>query len=1110
MRDTLPSGTVTLLLGDLEGSVRAWERDPEAMAKAMARVDALITDHLEQHDGLRPEEQGEGDSFVLAFTRASDALACALDLQQAFEHELWPGGVDLRFRIALHTGEVELRDEHRYVGAAINRCARVRSLAHGGQTLLSRTTQSLVANRLPDGAGLRYLGSHELRGMTQPEDVYQLTHPALRDDFPAFDTHDVPTDNLPVQVTSFVGRSGELAEVTRLLEGTRVLTLTGAGGSGKTRLSLEAARGLGDRYPDGTWWADLASLADPDLVPAAVASAAGVQGQPGESLIETLQRSLRERHTLVIVDNCEHVIEVAAKLVDAVVHACPGVDVLATSREPLGIDGETAFRVPSLSLPADDASSIGAVGQTEAAQLFVDRARSVRPNFRLTEVNTPAVAQVCRRLDGIPLAIELAASRVRMLSPEQIADGLTDRFRLLTGGPRTAVPRQRTLEASVEWSYGLLSDQERLVLARLSAFAGTFGLDGAEQVCTDEGINSYQVLDLLSVLVDRSLVQVDESTGDARYRLLETIRVFARQRLADLDDPARVRDRHLAFCVGLAEQGRLGLVLDFDTWHARLAAEVDNLRAAMEWAVASGDPLDVVKIAEPIFGFWIIRGLYAEMQRRLRDATASPVLETVDRARGLTTAAILTLMGGDYPASYEFASEAVDLADQHDDLDTRTRSHLYRAWTGAFSGRRNDEQIWADLDLSHELATALGNPEMLARWGMYAGVIELNGRSISGGRATLEDALDVATASNLPALEIPIRTFLAVVGWWGADVDFGRHHASIAFELAQPLHFHAFASLARSVHGALHAMAGDETAARRHTDEANRIAQRAGLHAFQLHALRTLAYVEHRVADPATARTLADEALAAIGSRMGGLEEGIVGYLAGVAALRTGDTSAAQRHLEVAHEVTRDPSFRWAHGRALLGLAYLAGLDEDIETAWLRAHEALDVLATWGDPLGSAAALEAIAGMATTTGDPDKAARLLGAAERQYEERGIARFPLEADRHPAVVSATREALGPEEFDRLRSEGRALPWEDAVAYARRGRGERGRPAVGWDSLTPAERDVVRCVTEGLRNTEIAERLFVSVNTVKTHLSHVYTKLDLSSRAELAALAVRRDP
>jgi predicted ATPase/class 3 adenylate cyclase len=616
----LPKGTVTLLLADVEGSTRLWETQPEEMTAAVARLERTVSAGVAAHGGVRPVEQGEGDSFVAAFARASDAVACALGLQQA---SLAP----IRLRIGLHTGEVQLRDERNYIGPTINRTARLRDLAHGGQTVLSGTTSDVTIDALSADAWLIDLGTHQLRDLPRPERVVQLCHPHIRNEFPPLRTANlVAAHNLPTQLTSFVGRGEQIKEVQQLLAENRLVTLTGAGGAGKTRLSVEIAAHVSGEFSDGAWYADLAPITEPDVVPVAVARALGLPDQPGRSTVDTLLRFIGDRQMLVVLDNCEHVLEASAELVVALVGGCPALTLLATSREPIGVSGEVTWRVPSLSI-AD-----------EAIELFTDRARRARPDFSTTDRNAAAVMEICRRLDGMPLAIELAAARVRALSLTEILDGLHDRFRLLTGGSRTALRRQQTLYASVEWSHALLTGPERTLFRRLAVFMGGFDLDAAHAVGAGAELPRYQVLDQLTLLVDKSLVVAEDSRGHMRYRLLETVRQYALEKLGGSDDADAVRERHrdhyMAMVNSLLTRDRdagqeqsptdeLKLaegpqpVVRYADARAELAVtEVDNLRAAFAWtADLESDPDVLMRAARG--AAWLLDLPLAE---RLADA----------------------------------------------------------------------------------------------------------------------------------------------------------------------------------------------------------------------------------------------------------------------------------------------------------------------------------------------------------------------------------------------------------------------------------------------------------------------------------------------------------
>ncbi len=462
----LPTGTVTLLLADVENSTGLWQTEPDAMSAAVARLDLELSRIIDAHNGVRPVEQGEGDSFVVAFARATDAVGCALELQRA---PLAP----IRLRIGLHSGEIQLRDDSNYMGPTINRAARVRDLAHGGQTVLAATTQELVVDRLPPGTWLADLGSHPLRGIPRPERVVQLCHPDLRVEFPPLrSTTAVAAPSIPVQLSRFIGRAAEIEELKTALADNRLVTLTGAGGVGKTRLATQLAAQLAiDADSPAIHYVDLAPITDPTLVDAAVARAVGLPDQPDVTAADSLSRRIGDRAVLIVLDNCEHLLEATAALVAPLLGSCPRLRLLATSREPLRSDAEVTWQVPSLSL-AD-----------EAVELFTDRARHVRPDFSITQDNLETVTDICRRLDGMPLAIELAAARMRALSPTEILDSLHDRFRLLTGGARNAVRRQQTLRASVDWSHSLLTAAETVLFRRLAVFTGGFDLDAAVAVC---------------------------------------------------------------------------------------------------------------------------------------------------------------------------------------------------------------------------------------------------------------------------------------------------------------------------------------------------------------------------------------------------------------------------------------------------------------------------------------------------------------------------------------------------------------------------------------------------------------------------------------------------
>ena len=586
----LPTGTVTFLMTDIEGSTRAWERRPEALTVAVPRHYDLLDEAISASGGVRPIEQGEGDSVVAAFSRATDAVGAALTAQRMLVAEAWTDGIALPVRMALHTGEAQLRDEGNYLGMAITRCARLRSCAHGGQVLLSDVTAALIADQMPDGVGLADLGRHRLRDLGRPERVWQLLHPDLEAEFPPLRSLDAFRHNLPLQLTPLVGRRAEVADVVALLAEERLVTLTGSGGVGKTRLALAVGAELVAEFPGGVWFVELGGTSGVGSVGRATLKSLGVPETPGVPPAEVAAAEFGSGgRSLVILDNCEHLISECDDFVVTVLGACPNVSVLATSREQLGVDGEIAWRVPSLlSPPQDRPLPVATWSQYDAFNLFVDRARRARPSFTVTEANAAAIAQTCHRLDGIPLAVELAAARCRHLSVERIMTELDDRFRLLTGGSRMVMPRQQTLAASVEWSYDLLDDGERRVLRRLGVFAGPFPLQAAEAVVETPGdVDPITVFDSLIRLVDKSLVLADDPDGASQYRLLETIRAFAVDRAREAGELAELRDAHAAWWCDRLEE--LGVTGPTDDVIEMVDANHDDLVAALWW-VAGRDP----------------------------------------------------------------------------------------------------------------------------------------------------------------------------------------------------------------------------------------------------------------------------------------------------------------------------------------------------------------------------------------------------------------------------------------------------------------------------------------------------------------------------------------
>lgn len=622
----VPSGTVTLLFTDIQGSTRLWDAEPERMAAALRRHDGLLRTAIESAGGY--VFKTVGDAFCAAFWTPEAAVTAALAAQRALTAEIWPTTRPLLVRMGLHTGACEERDGD-YFGPVVNRVARLEAVAHGGQVLLSGATAELAGQTLAEGVGLRDLGLHRLKDLGRPEHVFQLEAPTLPSSFPALPSLDNPEfpNNLPAAVSPLIGRERELAEVGTLVRQFRLVTLTGAGGSGKTRLALQAAVELIDTIADGVWLVDLAPVTDGAQIPAVVAAVLGLPDQAGPGLTEAVTDALAAQDTLLLLDNCEHLVDAAAKFCDQVMRFCRKVRFLATSREPLGIDGERVYRVPSLSLPEPDAGSVADLAGSDAVRLFAERAAVHQPSFAIDSATAPLIATICRRLDGIPLALELAAARLSSMSLQQVTERLDQRFRLLTGGARNAMPRQQTLQATVDWSFSLLTPPERRTLTRLSVFAGGFGLDAAEKLCAAAGADPVDVADLVGSLVSKSLVVADHDERAVRYRLLETIRQYAAQELLRTggeEAVAELRTRHAEYYRDLAEAARPVL-----TRHGqaaclrRLDPEWDNLRAALAHLQAERRPEDVLLMGVALERFAISRG-HTDLLAALRAAIVAP------------------------------------------------------------------------------------------------------------------------------------------------------------------------------------------------------------------------------------------------------------------------------------------------------------------------------------------------------------------------------------------------------------------------------------------------------------------------------------------------------
>ncbi|MBV8152180.1 MAG: adenylate/guanylate cyclase domain-containing protein, partial [Candidatus Eremiobacteraeota bacterium] len=589
----LPSGTVTFLFTDVENETLQWERDRAAMQEAVARYDAILREQIDANEGH--VFKTVGDAFCVVFARPESAIASAAQAQRRLAAEDFSAIAGLRVRMAVHTGTAHERDGD-YFGTTLNRVARLLGASYGGQVLVSGVTSELLRHWKVDEVAFRFLGRHRFKGLAHAEPVFQLEAPGLEKQFPVLRSLDAHPNNLPASLTSFIGREEQLSEVRRLFEQARLLTLTGAGGVGKTRLALELAGSALEQFEDGVWLVDLAGVSDKVFVAPTILAVLNVREEANRDPSETLVDFLHQKNLLLLLDNCEHIVHELAQLTTRLLRECARVRAIATSREVFGVLGEVVYRVPSFD-------------EDESVTLFEIRAKAVLPSFSIEPENVEIVKRICKRLDGIPFAVELAAARVKMMGVEELWKRLSDRFRILTGGDRNALPRQRTLQGLLEWSYNLLEDSEKLLLQRLSSFAGTFSLDAASAICGVEPIEDFEVLDLLSRLIDKSLVQV-ETSSDQRYWMLESTKELARVHLAKAGETDTAAGRHAEYFFGRADAvWSVRYKPGFDEGCEEIASDYAEYRAALQWALPENHDVALgAKMSVELVPFWFHRG----------------------------------------------------------------------------------------------------------------------------------------------------------------------------------------------------------------------------------------------------------------------------------------------------------------------------------------------------------------------------------------------------------------------------------------------------------------------------------------------------------------------
>jgi predicted ATPase/class 3 adenylate cyclase/DNA-binding XRE family transcriptional regulator len=663
---SFPSGTVHFLFSDIGGSTQLVQRLGKAYVHVLEDHKRILREAFARWGGY--EVSTHGDSFFAVFSRATDAVSAAVEAQQALARETWVEGVRLQVRIGIHTGEPILVDQD-YVGVDVHRAARICSAAYPGQVLLSNETRVMVERQLPTGVSLRELGLYRLKDLNEPEYLSQLVVTDLPSDFPPLTSLEITPNNLPLQLTRFIGREREIDEIKGLLRSARLLTLTGAGGTGKTRLAMEVAKQIGEQFPDGVWLIDFVALREPNLILQAITTALGIREEPKRSLLQTLTDYLRSKKLLLLFDNCEHLISACAQVADTLVKVCPQLQILATSREALGLTGEHQYYVPTLTIPSPDSELvIENLKQFEAVRVFLDRAVLVRPAFKLTKANAFAIAQICRRLDGIPLAIELAAARVKGLSTEQIGARLDDRFSLLSSGNRTAVERHQTLRATIDWSYNLLSEKECVLLSRLSVFAGGWTVESATEVCLVVQSEEQDVLNLLLNLADKSLVIVEEHEGETRYRFLETIREYALEKLAESGEERLVRNRHLDYFIIFAEEAERNYRNSNQLfWFSAMEKERVNFRAALDYVLHANQLETSLRFVGTAFWLWFFRGPWSEGQIWTEAALAQASdSRTMAKAKVLMGLGLLQFAQSNHSSAHTILAESLSIWQEFD------------------------------------------------------------------------------------------------------------------------------------------------------------------------------------------------------------------------------------------------------------------------------------------------------------------------------------------------------------------------------------------------------------------------------------------------------------
>ncbi len=1039
---TLPAGTITLLFTDIEGSTRLLQQLGESYATLLEEHRQLLRRVFHGHHGHEVDTQG--DAFLVAFARATDAVEASVAAQHALASHAFPEGVAVRIRMGLHTGEPQ-RTAEGYVGLDVHRAARMMSAGHGGQVLLSQTTCSLVEQDLPVGVSLRDLGEHRLKDLGRPMRLFQLVIPDLPTDFPPLHTLDSSPNNLPVQPTSFLGREQEVAAIAGLLhrEDVRLVTLTGPGGAGKTRLGLQVAADLSELFASGVFFVNLAPISDPALVVPAIAETLAIREGSGQALLERLAEHLRQRQMLLLLDNFEQVVSAVEQVV-ALLVACPQLKVLVTSREVLHVRAEHEFPVPPLAVPDPNRlPDLTTLSHNAAVALFLQQAQAVKPNFQLTDANAGAVASLCARLDGLPLAIELAAARMKLFSPQALLARLGQRLSILTSASRDMPARQQTLRNTIAWSYNLLDEEEKRLFRQLSVFVGGCTIEAIEALCASPGRESEPILDGVASLVDKSLLQgVEQRAGEEpRFVMLETIREYALESLEPHGETEAARRAHAAYFLALAEEAEQGMAGPQQAvLLERLEQEHDNLRAAMQWSTshAEEEKAMALRLGGALSSFWFVRAYFSEGRDFLERALSrSGEVAAPIRAKALYAASRL-----------------------HEVLDSLDRA---------------EELCEQSLALYRELGDTRGIASCLH---LLADIVWGQG-NLAAARALAEESLMLFR-----------------------ELDDRRSVAYLLYHL-----------------GSLAVEQGEYARGRSLLTESLTINRELGDTRNIANSLFTLALLSRLSGgDLAQAHTLLDESFALF--REIGDKENIANclYLWGVLALDEGDRASARSLNEQALALFREMNLQPGTARSLYALAEVATVEGDYAHSQALYEQGVAVARESGDNRTITSGLEGLAAAVAAQGNPAWAAQLWGVAEALREAIGTPLPPVDRAPYHRAVAAARTQLGEQAFATAWAEGRTISPEQAfatpgqVALPAPTQGERSpsptttSPPSYPDGLTTREVEVLRVVAQGLTNEQVAERLVISPRTVDTHLTSIYSKIRVSSRAAATRYAI----